>query len=191
MAAVVVFGLIVAVMAFVWLPILGRVLAGLAVVWLILFVRDLRRQTKAARLAGILAMGYRAEMSPYEFEVLVAAVLADAGWQARVVGQSGDQGADVIADRGEQRLVVQCKKWISPVGNKAVQEAYAAKAFTHATHAAVVTNATFTPAAYSLSAKTGVLLLHYSTLRTINQIIPRPVDLSLDEDGCPAGRSAG
>src|SRR4051794_5402514 len=58
--------------------------------------------------------------------------------------------------------VIQCKLYQSPVGNKAVQEAHAARSRYAADIAAVVTSRDFTPAARRLSATTGVLLVLHS-----------------------------
>jgi restriction system protein len=78
---------------------------------------------------------------------------------------SGDQGADVIAEKGGIRVVVQCKWYSQPVGNAAVQEAYAAKAHERTDYAFVVTNNAYTKSAKQLAASTGVGLLHANDLR--------------------------
>lgn len=101
-------------------------------------------------------------MTPIDFEHYVASLFAKAGWKADVSKASGDQGADVIADRHGHRIVVQCKLYGSPVGNKAVQEIVAAKHHYQADLSFVVTNASFTPSARQLAKSTNVSLLHYS-----------------------------
>lgn len=98
------------------------------------------------------------------YERFCAERLRLAGWQARPTQASGDQGADVIAERDGTRLVVQCKRYGKPVGNGAVQEAAAAARHWSAEMAAVVSNAGFTPAARKLALTTGVLLLHHDDL---------------------------
>jgi restriction system protein len=108
------------------------------------------------------------QMTPWEFESFCADVLRTSGWECRVTSQSHDQGVDVIAELKEARVVIQCKLYSRPVGNKAVQEAVAAKAFENATHAAVVTNNRYTPAAEQLAHKNNVLLLHYRDLRELD-----------------------
>ena len=59
--------------------------------------------------------------------------LREAGWNARPTRASGDQGADIVAEHGGIRLVVQCKRYGKPVGNAAVQEVAAACATGRAT----------------------------------------------------------
>jgi len=96
--------------------------------------------------------------------------LEAAGWQARPTPASGDQGADILAEREGFRLVVQCKRYGRPVGNAAVQEASAAARYWGGDAAAVVSNAGFTPAARKLAAATGVHLLHHDDLAELDEL---------------------
>lgn len=98
------------------------------------------------------------------YERFCAARLREGGWQARPTQASGDQGADIVAERDGLRLVVQCKRYGKPVGNAAVQEAAAAARYWSGDIAAVVSNAGFTPAARKLAAAADVLLLHHDDL---------------------------
>jgi len=93
--------------------------------------------------------------------------LREAGWNARPTRASGDQGADIVAEHGGIRLVVQCKRYGKPVGNAAVQEVAAALRYWSGDRAAVVSNAGFTPAARKLAAATNVELLHHDDLRDL------------------------
>lgn len=104
------------------------------------------------------------QLSPIAFEHYCADILNANGWQARVTQASGDQGIDIIASFNGIEAVFQCKKYSSPVGNKAVQEVIAGKQFSRASVAAVVSSAAFTPSAKQLADTTGVYLLHYSEL---------------------------
>ena len=104
------------------------------------------------------------------------AAIHDAGWQADATPPGADQGADVIAEQAGCRLVLQCK-WVSrPVGNRAVQEAAAARAFYGASLAAVVSNQPYTSAAIQLAAGNGIRLLHHADLATLAP--PQPASLS-------------
>lgn len=115
---------------------------------------------------------YSDEITPSDFEVFCAGELRCAGWNARVTSQSRDQGTDIIAEKDGMRLVLQCKKYTRPVGNKAVQEIAAGKLHEQAQFAAVVSNNEFTPSAQQLASTTGVLLLHYGDLRNIESFLP-------------------
>jgi len=77
-------------------------------------------------------------ISAYDFEEKCAEELSRIGWATRVTSGSGDQGIDVLAEKDLVRIVIQCKLYSKPVGNKAVQEAIAGKAFEKADYAAVV-----------------------------------------------------
>jgi hypothetical protein len=102
------------------------------------------------------------------YELHCAHVLRGCGWKAELMGGSGDQGADVIAERGRTRVVIQCKKYSRTVGNKAVQEVIAGKMMYRAHAAAVVSNASFTKGARELAAMTKVLLLHHTELLSLD-----------------------
>jgi predicted GNAT superfamily acetyltransferase len=103
-------------------------------------------------------------VDPYEYESLVAEKLVSIGWSARVTPGSGDQGVDVVATKDDRHIVIQCKLYSQPVGNKAVQEAHAAKGFEQAGEAYVVTNSSYTRSAQQLASSLGVTLLHHSQI---------------------------
>ena len=105
--------------------------------------------------------------NPYEYEGYCRRLLEQLGWKARQTPGSGDQGADVVAEKNNKLAVLQCKLWSQPVGNKAVQEVVAAKAFYSASVAAVVSNMSYTQSAKALAASNGVLLLHHNDLELL------------------------
>lgn len=113
--------------------------------------------------------------SPTDFEHACKDLLIENDWQARQVGQAGDQGADVIATKkigGFQiSIVLQCKLYSSPVGNAAVQEAFSAKKHYGADYAAVVSNQPYTKGAKELANTTGVKLLHHDDLAFLEKMI--------------------
>lgn len=134
-------------------------------------LKQLERQLYLDRVA---AFRWHDDMNPLEFERHCAEAMRLAGWAAETTKGSGDQGVDVVAERARIRVVLQCKRYSTSVGNKAVQEAFAAKTFARAQHAAVVTNSQFTPAARALAASTGVLLLHFTDLARPNKLFGLP-----------------
>lgn len=103
-----------------------------------------------------------------DYEHLCAALLQKAGWSIQITKGSGDQGADVIAERSGKRVVVQCKFYSKPVGNKAVQEVVAAKQFVGADLAVVASNQSFTKSAHQLAAANSVYLLHHDQPPTVS-----------------------
>ena len=94
-----------------------------------------------------------------EFEEYVAQVLRDNGYRhVEVTRYSGDQGIDILAERGGKTYGIQCKNYVNAVGNAAVQEAYAGAQYYDCEIAVVVCPGEFTNAAKTLAASTGVQL---------------------------------
>lgn len=117
----------------------------------------------------VASFGWDDNIDPIEFERRCAEAMRLAGWTAQTTKGSGDQGVDVLAERQGTRVVLQCKRYAKPVGNRAVQEAYAAKTHVAAQYAAVVTNSRYTMSARNLAKTTGVLLLHFTDLKRPNR----------------------
>lgn len=108
---------------------------------------------------------------PYEYEKLVAEKLCSLGWSAYATSGSGDQGADVIAEHRGIKLIIQCKLYNQPVGNKAVQEVASAERFFDGNFSAVVTNNEFTKSARRLAESLNVYLIHHSQLEELSNIL--------------------
>jgi restriction system protein len=106
----------------------------------------------------------RAAAMGAEYEHRCAALLERHGWSARVTPVGGDQGADIIAERGGVRIVLQCKFHRAAVGNKAVQEVVAARNVVGASKAFVVSNSSFTRSAKELALLNDVRLIHHDEL---------------------------
>ena len=99
-------------------------------------------------------------MNGYEYELACAEYLRKKGFRDVSVTQaSRDQGADIIAFRKKEKCAVQCKYYQSPVGNKAVQEVYAAATYYGCDRAIVMTNSTFTKGAIELAESLQVELM--------------------------------
>ena len=70
------------------------------------------------------------DMEGHDFEHLCADALRANGYkQVQVTQASGDYGIDVLAQNNGVSYAIQCKRYNSPVGNHAVQEAYAGAAY--------------------------------------------------------------
>ena len=94
-----------------------------------------------------------------EFEAYVALVLEDNGFKhVALTKGSGDQGVDILAERGGKTYAIQCKNYEGAVGNFAVQEAYTGAQFYGCDEAAVICPGEFTRGAKELAQSTGVLL---------------------------------
>lgn len=106
-------------------------------------------------------------MTGIKYEHFCAEQLRSHGWETNISRASNDQGADIIATKDTIIAAVQCKKYSSPVGNKAVQEAYASISYYGAQYGIVVTNSSFTASAKRLARSTGIILLHHSELEEL------------------------
>lgn len=110
-------------------------------------------------------------ISGEHYETLCRNLLQAEGWRVDTTPVTGDQGADLIAEAGGRRVIIQCKFHARPIGNKAVQEAHAAVGFHAGDCAAVVSNASFTRSAQQLAQANGVLLLHHDRLADLGRMI--------------------
>lgn len=135
---------------------------------LIWFGSRAQRKKRLFRSA-LLSLGVQnhQQLSPLQYEQFCAFLLENSGWSVSLTKASGDQGADIIAHRKGQKMVVQCKRWNSSVGTKAVQEAYSAMAYYRAHRACVIGSSGYTRGARDLSKKTGVMLLHHMNTDTL------------------------
>ena len=98
-------------------------------------------------------------MNGHKFEYKCAKMLRRKGFHhVEVTKKSGDQGVDILAYKGFSKYAIQCKYYSYPVGNKAVQEAYAGANFYDCDKAMVMTNLTFTRSATELAQKLEVEL---------------------------------
>lgn len=98
-------------------------------------------------------------MEGHDFETYCAELLQKIGFDSvEVTPGSNDQGIDIVAYQHGIKFGIQCKRYSSDVGNKAVQEAFAGSTYYHCNVAAVLTNQHFTTQAKDLAKRTGVLL---------------------------------
>lgn len=107
------------------------------------------------------------QMSGAEFEEFLRLRYLEEGYTVRKTPYSGDYGADLILQKGTQKIAVQAKRYKSNVGIKAVQEISAAKQHYGANEAWVVTNSFFTKAAAELAKSNQVKLVNRDQLMEI------------------------
>ena len=110
---------------------------------------------------------YNDAMTGIEYESYCKSLLEHKYWMCKLTPKSGDQGADIIAERQKKVMIFQCKRYKASVGNKAIQEVYAAKGHYNADDCAVVSNADYTKSARELAQSLNVHLLHHSDLDNI------------------------
>lgn len=99
----------------------------------------------------------------YTFEYFCADLLKDSGFSdVEVTPGSGDQGADIIAQKDEIRYAIQCKHKDDPYstkfGNKPIQEVYTGMSFYKCDRGVVLTNGYFSEGGKNAAFATGVEL---------------------------------
>lgn len=99
------------------------------------------------------------EMEGHEFEYFCADLLKRRGFtEVEVTKGSGDYGIDILAQKDGVTYAVQCKCYTTPVGVKAIQEAYAGRDYYDRMVGAVMTNQYFTTPAVEAAKKLKILL---------------------------------
>lgn len=93
-----------------------------------------------------------------EFEKYLADLLKSLGFRTELTKGSGDQGVDILAFRQNKKYVIQAKRYKSTVGNAAVQQVVAGKAYYGADESWVITNSTYTKGAIELANTTNTKL---------------------------------
>ena len=97
-------------------------------------------------------------MSPAEFEEFITKLFSELGYSAKRTKSSGDQGADVIAEKDGEKIAIQVKHYSKPVGNKAVQEVVSSMKYYNAQKSMVITTNYFTKSAQELAKANRVTL---------------------------------
>jgi hypothetical protein len=107
---------------------------------------------------------YSDDMDPYDYEHLCAEEFKKNKWDAEATQGSSDQGVDVIAKKDTRTLVAQCKRFMKPVGNKAVQEIVAGMKYYEATEGVVIAPNGYTNSAKNLAEANNIKLIHHSEI---------------------------
>lgn len=93
-----------------------------------------------------------ASLTGPEFEKLLYRLYTKMGYSVELVGESGDQGGDLIANKDGERLLIQAKCYRDwSTGNGAVQQVVAAMKYYDCRKASVVTTSYFTSEAITLA----------------------------------------
>lgn len=122
------------------------ILLAAVILWLILL-----RRRKATDLFE--------DMEGHDFEYFCADLLRQKGFtEVEVTKGSGDYGVDILAEKDGVTYGIQCKCYTSPVGVKAIQEAYAGRDYYDRMVGAVMTNQYFTSPAVEAAKKLKILL---------------------------------
>lgn len=140
--------------------------AGLSVDWASLAAQYVNEQIKPAKTLPDVAPS---DGSGFEHACLLA--LHDTGWSAALTPPTGDQGVDILAKKNDISVAIQCKNYRTLVGNSAVQEIHAGKAFYEADIGVVVSLSGYTPSATQLAKKLYILLLDQASLERLEDLL--------------------
>ncbi len=110
-----------------------------ASIFLIYYFRKWDSETKYISTLNKFNVDSLDTLSGTEFEIFLEKMLKSLGYDAKVTGKSGDQGADLIVETNQDRIIVQAKRYSNKVNNKAIQEAVTAMAIYNANKAWVIT----------------------------------------------------
>lgn len=98
-------------------------------------------------------------MEGHDFEYFCAELLKKKGFlEVEVTKGSGDYGVDILAEKDGVTYAIQCKCYTTPIGVKAIQEAYAGRDYYDRMVGAVLTNQYFTTPAVEAAKKLKILL---------------------------------
>jgi hypothetical protein len=103
-------------------------------------------------------------MSGIEFEQWVANLFRAAGWDTEQTPVTGDHGIDLIVHKRGATSVVQCKRWLDPVGEAVVRDMYGALMSFGARHGFVIAPTSFTEQACKFAAGKPISLIEIEEL---------------------------
>jgi restriction system protein len=135
-------------------------------------------------------------LDPYEFEGYIEEYYRRKGYLLTPRGgRSADGGIDLVAEKGDERLIIQCKHWrVRSVGIRPVRELWGLVDHERATGAVLVTSGSFTPDAISFARGKRLDLVHGDLLkRLVEEVragsrvaVTAEVEALPDARNCPA-----
>jgi hypothetical protein len=104
-------------------------------------------------------------MGGQEFEIFIRDLFVRLGFDAYTTKASGDQGVDIVAEKGTQKIAIQAKRYSGVVPNSAIQEVVAGAKHYQCNKTIVVTNNYFTQSANDLALTNNVILWDRNILK--------------------------
>lgn len=108
-------------------------------------------------------------LSGTDFELLLVRLFESMGYVVEHCGKVGDQGGDLVLNKGSERILIQAKRYTNNIGNGAVQEAVAAKKYYDCSKSVLIGSANFTSGAIDLAKANNVRLLGKKELQELIQ----------------------
>lgn len=107
------------------------------------------------------------KMSGKEFETFIGDFFSQNKIPIIRTRDSGDFGADLLAEFNDAKFAIQCKRYNKPIGVSAIQEICASLSIYGATVGVVITNNRFAQQAKWLAATNKVILIGRSKLQAM------------------------
>lgn len=98
-------------------------------------------------------------ISPQEFELIVLEAFARLGYKATHTSWSGDEGIDGILVKGKNKIVIQCKKQKSKVGQPALRDFLGAMKHANCSEGIFITTSSFSDPAKSFVKEKNIKLI--------------------------------
>lgn len=127
---------------------------------LLVLILLLKRQLRRLKRYRIRHFSIRRidRMSGEEFEIYMKVRFEALGFRVSSTKTSNDYGADLILEKKKQIIAVQCKRYQSNIGVRAIQEVIGSMAYYGASRGLVVTNSYYTSNAKQLAYANDVIL---------------------------------
>ena len=106
-----------------------------------------------------------------EYEVYCLHELEIYGWNAKATKGGGDFGADIIAEKDEKKVVIQCKRYKTRVGLSAVKEIFAANAYYNGDIGIVCSNMDYSKPARDFAQAINVMLINHNQIKILDTLI--------------------
>ena len=136
--------------------------------WLISYLRSKFQEYHQERIDRLEAGEVDiSKMRGLEFERYLAKLFEKCGYQVHLTSESGDQWADIIAEKHNNKIVIQAKGYSWSVGNGAIQEVIWAIKYYDGDEWWVITNSIFTNSAKELSRINNIKLIDGDSLREL------------------------
>jgi HJR/Mrr/RecB family endonuclease len=140
-----------------------------------------------ARRRRLKNCGWR-DLQDDDFELFVCDVFDLLGYHVEKVGGYWDQGVDVVATKGTEKIAIQCKGLSGYANNFAIQQAYAGMTYYGCTKCVAIVTTWFSRHAQNLARTTGCILIEGHAIPSLidGEFEPlRTTALSLNSEPIP------
>jgi restriction system protein len=108
-------------------------------------------------------------ISPFDFELFIARLLQELGYKTEVTRKTSDFGIDIIAQKQNKKVAVQCKRHDENnlIGNKYIQQLLGSMNYVDANHSIFITTSYFTKNAIQQAKNSPIELWDKDTLHNL------------------------